>query len=97
MPFSGDLVVHVSVESRDYQWILVTLSLGAKRPGRETDHSPPSTVEMKNERSDTSNTPYALMTCHGQIRSLFYVSRKDEHAECFCTSQPRAVEYVVQS
>jgi hypothetical protein len=29
------------------QWILGALSLGVKRPGREADHSPPSSVEVK--------------------------------------------------
>jgi hypothetical protein len=29
------------------QWILVAVSLGVKRPGRETDHSFPSSVEVK--------------------------------------------------
>jgi hypothetical protein len=29
------------------QWVLGALSLGAKRPGREADHSPPSSAEVK--------------------------------------------------
>jgi hypothetical protein len=29
------------------QWILGSLSLGVKRPGREADHSPPSSAEVK--------------------------------------------------
>jgi hypothetical protein len=29
------------------QWVRVPLSLGVKRQGRETDHSPPSIVEVK--------------------------------------------------
>jgi hypothetical protein len=29
------------------QWVPGALSLGAKRPGREADHSPPSSVEVK--------------------------------------------------
>jgi hypothetical protein len=29
------------------QWVPGILSLGAKRPGREADHSPPSSVEVK--------------------------------------------------
>jgi hypothetical protein len=29
------------------QWVLGTLSLGVKRPGREADHSPPSSAEVK--------------------------------------------------
>jgi hypothetical protein len=30
------------------QWIPGALSLGVKRPGREADHSPPSSAEGKN-------------------------------------------------
>jgi hypothetical protein len=29
------------------QWVSVALSLGVKRPGREADHSPPSSAEVK--------------------------------------------------
>jgi len=29
------------------QWVPGALSLGAKRPGREADHSPPSSAEVK--------------------------------------------------
>jgi hypothetical protein len=29
------------------QWVLGTLSLGVRRPGREDDHSPPSSSEFK--------------------------------------------------
>jgi hypothetical protein len=29
------------------QWVLESLSLGIKRPGREADHSPPSSAEVK--------------------------------------------------
>jgi hypothetical protein len=29
------------------QWVPVALSLGVKRPGREADHLPPSTAEVK--------------------------------------------------
>jgi len=30
------------------QWVSGALSLGVKRPGRETDHSPQSIAEVKN-------------------------------------------------
>jgi hypothetical protein len=40
------------------QWIPGALSLGVKRPGREADHAPPSSAEVKNKWSYTSpNTP----------------------------------------
>jgi hypothetical protein len=38
------------------------LSLGIKRPVRETDHSPPSSAEVKNAWSYTSTPQYVLMT-----------------------------------
>jgi hypothetical protein len=34
---------------------------GLKRPGREADHSPPSSAEVKNAWSYTSTSPYAFM------------------------------------
>jgi hypothetical protein len=30
------------------QWVLEAISPGLKRPGREADHSPPSSAEVKN-------------------------------------------------
>jgi hypothetical protein len=35
--------------------------LGLMRPGDETEHSPPSTVEVKNEWNYTSTPPVSLM------------------------------------
>jgi hypothetical protein len=37
------------------------LRSGAKAPGREADHSPPSSAEIKNIWSYTSTRPYALV------------------------------------
>jgi hypothetical protein len=37
------------------------LSPGIKRSGREADHSPPSSVEVKNAWSCTSTHPYVFM------------------------------------
>jgi hypothetical protein len=41
------------------QWILGALSPEVKRPGREADHSPPSSAQVKNAWNYTStpNTP----------------------------------------
>jgi hypothetical protein len=39
------------------QWVAGALSLGLKRPGREADHSPPSSAEVKNAWSYTSTPP----------------------------------------
>jgi hypothetical protein len=48
------------------QWVPGILSLGVKRPGREADHSPPSSAEIKNEWSYTSTPPTCL---HGVVLS----------------------------
>jgi hypothetical protein len=46
------------------QWVSGALSLGVKRPGREADHSPPSSAEVKNVWSYTSTPPIRL---HGMV------------------------------
>jgi hypothetical protein len=43
------------------QWVPGVLSLGVKRPGRESDHSPPANAEVKKMWIYTSNPPYAFM------------------------------------
>jgi hypothetical protein len=43
------------------QWVPGALSLGVKRPGRGTDHSPPSSAEVKNASSYTSTPLYVFM------------------------------------
>jgi hypothetical protein len=43
------------------QWVAGALSLGVKRPGREVNHSPPSSAEVKNEWSYTSTSQYVSM------------------------------------
>jgi hypothetical protein len=42
------------------QWVPGALSLGVKRPGRETDHSLSSTAEVKNAWSYNSTPQYLL-------------------------------------
>jgi hypothetical protein len=37
------------------------LSVGVKRPGREADHSPLTTADVKNTWIYTSTSPYVLM------------------------------------
>jgi hypothetical protein len=39
------------------QWVPGALSLGVKQSGREGDHSPPSSAEVKNAWSYTSTPP----------------------------------------
>jgi hypothetical protein len=52
-----------SLQSNGYQG---NLSLGVKRPGREADHSPPSSAEVKNPCSYISTPPIRL---HGVVLS----------------------------
>jgi hypothetical protein len=42
------------------QWVQGALYLGVKRPGRETDNSPPSSAEVKNAWSYNSTPPIRL-------------------------------------
>jgi hypothetical protein len=48
------------------QCVTGALSLGVKRPGRESDHSPPSSDEVKNAWSYTSTPTIRL---HGVVLS----------------------------
>jgi hypothetical protein len=43
------------------QWVSGALTLGIKRPGREADHSPPSSSEIKIVWSYTSTPPKVFM------------------------------------
>jgi hypothetical protein len=42
------------------QWVQVALFLGIKRPGREADHSPPSSAEV-NECVEYTSTPLRFL------------------------------------
>jgi hypothetical protein len=44
-----------------YYAVAGALSLGAKWPGHEADHSPPSSAEVKNAWSYTSTLQYTFM------------------------------------
>jgi hypothetical protein len=54
------------------QWVPGALSPEGRRPGRETDHSPPSSAEVKNEWSYTSTPRIRL---HGVV--LSYEKHRD--------------------
>jgi hypothetical protein len=54
------------------QWVPEALSLGVKRPGREADHSPPYSAEVKNAWSYTSTPQYVFIAwCLVQHRDSF--------------------------
>jgi hypothetical protein len=55
------------------------LSLGVKQPGREADHSPPSSAEVKNACSYTSTTPVRLrgvVLSYAQGRFYLYLTKE---------------------
>jgi hypothetical protein len=61
------------------QWIPGALSLGVKRPGREADHSPPPSTEVRNAWSYNSTLQYAFTECcsvkaQGQLYFLHFTS-----------------------
>jgi hypothetical protein len=47
--------------SAPIQWVPGTVSPEVKRPGREADHSPPTSAEVKKMWIYTSTPPYAFM------------------------------------
>jgi hypothetical protein len=47
------------------QWVPGALSLGLKRPGREADHSPPFSTEVKKNAWIYTSTP--LIPLHGVV------------------------------
>jgi hypothetical protein len=47
-------------------WVPGSISLGVKRPGREADHSPPSSAEVQNAWIYTS---IPLIRLHGMVIS----------------------------
>ena len=61
----------------------------AKWSSREGDHSPPPSVEVKNEWSYTATPLYALMACTAPLPSVYVRARvlKDNHIWIFNTSE----------
>jgi hypothetical protein len=69
------------------QWVPGTLSLGVKWPGREADHSPPSSCEVKNEWSYTFTPPIRL---HGVVhRDNFNFTTSPIHSDSEMNQQTR--------
>jgi hypothetical protein len=50
------------------QWVPGALSLGVKRPGREADHSPPSSVEIKEWMELYLHSPYTSSLGGAQLK-----------------------------
>jgi hypothetical protein len=56
------------------QWVPGALSLWVKRPGREADHSPPSSNEVKNASSYTSIPQYTFIAwCSVKAQGQIYL------------------------
>jgi hypothetical protein len=49
------------------EWVPGPQSLRINRPGRDADHSPPSSAEVKNEWMSTSALPICLHSVHTDI------------------------------
>jgi len=57
------------------QWVPGVLSLEVKRPGRETDHSPPSSAEVNNVWRYNSTPQYAFMAwCSVKAQRQLYLT-----------------------
>jgi hypothetical protein len=61
-----DIIIIIIIIIIHTQWVPGILSLGVKRPVREADHWPPSSVEVNNSWSYTSTPPIPL---HGVVLS----------------------------
>jgi hypothetical protein len=60
---------------RPIQGVSGAISLGVKRPGREADHSPPSSAEVKNALSYNFTPQYAFMAwCSVKAQGQLYLT-----------------------
>jgi hypothetical protein len=57
-----DILTRYQVNTASVQWVLGALSPGLRRPGREVDHSPPTSAEVKKMWIYTS-TPHTPSWC----------------------------------
>jgi hypothetical protein len=75
------------------QWVPGFLSLGVKRLGREADHSPPSSAEVKNAWSYNSTPQYVFigwcLVKHGDIFTFTFCVRKREMVSEGCDARYR--------
>jgi hypothetical protein len=70
------------------QWVSGTLSLGVKRPGREADHSPPSSAEVKDwvelylSSPSTPSWRGAQLKKHRDNFTLLYFMKREDWSTC---------------
>ena len=70
--------------SHPIRWTPSALSQGAKRPGREADHSPPFNAEFKISGASPPFLAYVLAVCVGKIwLSLYQNFRLSIAVRCF--------------
>jgi hypothetical protein len=58
------------------KWVPGALSVGVKRLGREADHSPPSSAEVKNARSCTSTAQWRGVQSTGTTLPVYFSFRE---------------------
>jgi hypothetical protein len=84
-----------SMSTMPIQRVLGALSPGVKRPGREVDHSPPASAEIKKMWIYTSTPPCALMAyclisyAQGQLYLFHLYNVKFELFEIVTLKVPR--------
>jgi hypothetical protein len=83
------------------QWVPGALSLGVKRPGREADHSPPSSAEVKNAWSYTSTPPICLRgvvlsKAQGQLYLTYGDSTKRDMIGGICSTHGKTGKVDIQ-
>jgi hypothetical protein len=78
------------------QWVPGALSLGVKRLGLEADHSPPSSVEVKNAWSYTSTPQYVFMAwCLVKHRDNFTFYLVVQYISCVNILKCPVVVYIL--
>jgi hypothetical protein len=63
------------------EWVKGAFCPGVKQAGRDADHSPPSSPEVRNARSYTSTSQYVFMAFKYRDNFIFTF----EHFSTFCT------------
>jgi hypothetical protein len=88
---AGNFSLHHRVENGSGahpEWVPGALSLRVKRPGREADHSPPSSAEVKECVELYFHTPITPSWCGAQLKHrdnfTFYLTLARSQTPSFC-------------
>jgi hypothetical protein len=87
------------------QWVLGALSLGVKRPGREVDHSPQTSVEVcsnliyKAQKCNTTPAELAHVLAHYAMQCMSNNSQPQnkQQKNAFCRQLPNPKYILIQS